>query len=122
MAQPEDGAAVAAAGYGHQRASHADRERVHGMLETAFAAGLLSKDDLDRGVNRTLASRTYAELAAAGSWPAEPAGHSPPGSKQDWRLPPLACRLSRPRPSRRAGPPGRPRGRKTPLRGPCAGS
>jgi hypothetical protein len=35
------------------------------MLETAFAAGLLSQDDLDRGVNRTLASRTYAELAAA---------------------------------------------------------
>ena len=67
MAQPEDGAAVAAAGYGHQRASHADRERVIGMLETAFATGLLSKDDLDRGVNRTLASRTYAELAAATS-------------------------------------------------------
>jgi Domain of unknown function (DUF1707) len=65
MAQPGDGAAVAAAGYGHQRASHADRERVIGMLETAFAAGLLSKDDLDRGVDRTLASRTYAELAAA---------------------------------------------------------
>jgi hypothetical protein len=65
MAQPGDCAAVAAAGYGHQRASHADRERVIGMLETAFAAGLLSQDDLDRGVSRTLASRTYAELAAA---------------------------------------------------------
>jgi len=65
MTQPGDGAAVAAAGYGHQRASHADRERVIGLLETAFAAGLLSKNDLDRGVNRTLASRTYAELAAA---------------------------------------------------------
>jgi DUF1707 SHOCT-like domain len=69
MAQPGDGAAPdnngAAAGYGHQRASHADRERVIGMFETAFAAGLLSKDDLDRGVNWTLASRTYAELAAA---------------------------------------------------------
>jgi hypothetical protein len=38
MAQPGDGAAVVAAGYGRQRASHADRERVIGMLETAFAA------------------------------------------------------------------------------------
>lgn len=65
MVQRGHGAAVAAAGYGRQRASHADRERVIGMLETAFVAGLLSKDDLDRGVNRALASRTYAELAAA---------------------------------------------------------
>ena len=80
MAQPGDGAAVAAAGYGHQRASHADRERVIGMLETAFAAGLLSKDDLDRGVNRTLASRTYAELAAAAAGlQAQPATAQPPG-------------------------------------------
>ena len=74
MAQPGDGAAAAAAGYGHQRASHADRERVIGVLGTAFAAGLLSRDDLDRGVNRTLASRTYAELAAAtAGLPAQPA-------------------------------------------------
>ena len=63
MAQPGDGAA--AAGRGHQRASHADRERVIGMLKAAFAAGLLSKDELDLGVDRTLASRTYADLAAA---------------------------------------------------------
>ena len=75
MAQPED----AAAGYGQQRASHADRERVIGMLETAFAAGLLSQDDLDRGVNRTLASRTYAELAAAtAGLRAQPATARPP--------------------------------------------
>jgi hypothetical protein len=63
MAQPGDG--MAAAGDGHQRASHADREHVIGMLKTAFAAGLLSEDELDLGVDRTLASRTYADLAAA---------------------------------------------------------
>ena len=63
MAQPGNG--LAAAGRGHQRASHADREHVIGMLQTAFAAGLLSKDELDLGVDRTLASRTYADLAAA---------------------------------------------------------
>jgi hypothetical protein len=47
------------------RASHADRERVIGMIEAAFAAGLLTKAELDLGVNRTLASRTYADLVAA---------------------------------------------------------
>jgi hypothetical protein len=69
MAQPGDGMAAASGGhgygYGHQRASHADRERVIGMLKTAFAAGLLSEDELDLGVDRALASRTYADLAAA---------------------------------------------------------
>ena len=57
--------AVAAAEPGHQRASHADRERVIGVLQAAFAAGLLTKDELDLGVDRTLTSRTYADLAAA---------------------------------------------------------
>jgi hypothetical protein len=63
MAQAGDG--LAAAGRGHQRASHADREHVIGMLEAAFAAGLLSKDELDLGVDRALAARTHADLAAA---------------------------------------------------------
>ena len=54
-----------AAARGRLRASHADRERVIGMLETAFAAGLVTKAELDLGVNRTLASRTYADLVAA---------------------------------------------------------
>ena len=63
MAQPRGGPAAAAPG--HLRASHADREQVMGMLETAFAAGLLTKAELDLGVHRVLASRTYADLAAA---------------------------------------------------------
>jgi hypothetical protein len=78
MAQPGDGGA--ASGRGHQRASHADRERVVGMLEAAFAAGLLSKDELDLGVDRTLASRTYADLAAAtAGLRAQPAKAQPQG-------------------------------------------
>jgi len=56
--------AAAAAGRGHPRASHADRERAIGALESAFAAGLLAKDEFDRRVDRALASRTYADLAA----------------------------------------------------------
>ena len=78
MAQPRDGSA--AVGRGHLRASHADREHVIGMLQTAFAAGLLSRDELDLGVDRTLASRTYADLAAAAAvLRAQPAEAPPPG-------------------------------------------
>ena len=65
MAQPGDHMAAAAAALGHLRASHADREQVIGMLAAAFAAGLLTKAEFDLGVNRTFASRTYADLAAA---------------------------------------------------------
>ena len=65
MVQPGEHIAAAAAARGQLLASHADREQVIGMLEAAFAAGLLARADFDLGVNRTLASRTYADLAAA---------------------------------------------------------
>lgn len=64
MAEAGGAMAIAAVGRGHLRASHADREHVIGALKTAFAAGLLTKDEFDSRVNRTLASRTYADLAA----------------------------------------------------------
>lgn len=54
----------AAAGRGHLRASHAEREHVIDTLKAAFVQGRLSKDELDLRVGQTLASRTYAELAA----------------------------------------------------------
>jgi len=77
MAQPRGGPAAAAPG--HLRASHADREQVMGMLETAFAAGLLTKAEFDLGAHRVLASRTYADLAAAAAvLRAEPPGAQPP--------------------------------------------
>ena len=75
MAQSRGG--LAAAAPGHLRASHADREQVMGMLETAFAAGLLTKAELDLGVHRVLASRTHADLAAAATLRAEPPGAQP---------------------------------------------
>jgi Domain of unknown function (DUF1707) len=56
---------MAAAGPGQLRASHADRERVIAQLEAVFAAGLLTKGAFDRGVDRALAARTHADLAAA---------------------------------------------------------
>jgi hypothetical protein len=59
-----DEIAARAAGRGHLRASHADREQVIGVLKTAFAQGMLAKDEFDLRVGQTLASRTYAELGA----------------------------------------------------------
>jgi hypothetical protein len=56
-----------AADGGHFRASHADRERAIDVLKTAFAEERLTKDAFDLRVDRALASRTYAELAAVTS-------------------------------------------------------
>ena len=53
-----------AAGRGHLRASHADREQAIGTLKAAYVAGMLAKDEFDLRVGQTLASRTYAELTA----------------------------------------------------------
>ena len=72
---PEGGAA----GHGHLRASHADREQVIDMLKTAFADGRLDKDELDTRVGQALAARTYAELATATAGiPCAPAQALPP--------------------------------------------
>jgi hypothetical protein len=54
---------IAAAGRGHMRASHADREHVIDTLKAAFVQGRLTKDELDQRVGQALASKTYAELA-----------------------------------------------------------
>lgn len=54
----------AAAGRGHLRASHADRDRVIDVLKAAFVAGRLTKEELEARVGRTLAARTFTDLAA----------------------------------------------------------
>jgi hypothetical protein len=63
-AEPGNEMAAAAAGRGHFRASHADREQVIAVLKAAFVQGRLTKDELDARVGQTFASRTYADLAA----------------------------------------------------------
>jgi hypothetical protein len=79
------GGELEAAGRGHLRASHADREHVIGTLKAAFVQGMLTQDELDLRVGQMLASQTYAELAAltadiptllTGARPAEPARES----------------------------------------------
>ena len=74
MAWPGD-----AAGRGHMRASHADRERAVDTLKAAFAQGWLTKDEFDARIGQTLASRTYAELATviAGISPGRPEAPPP---------------------------------------------
>jgi hypothetical protein len=79
MAWPGDEHPVVAIGYGHLRASHADRERVISMLKAAFAQGRLTRDEFDARIGRALASRTYAELAAVtAGLSAGPAAARPP--------------------------------------------
>jgi Domain of unknown function (DUF1707) len=64
MTGPKGEVPAAAGGPGHLRASHADRERAVDTLKAAFVQGWLTKGELDVGVGRALAARTYAELAA----------------------------------------------------------
>jgi hypothetical protein len=52
-----------AAGRGHLRAAHADRERVIAVLKAAFVQGRLTKDELEARTTQTFASKTYAELS-----------------------------------------------------------
>jgi Domain of unknown function (DUF1707) len=60
---PENQRPVAAAGRGHLRASHADRDQTIDVLKAAFVQGRLTKDEFDARVAQTFTSRTYAELA-----------------------------------------------------------
>jgi hypothetical protein len=79
MAGPGDEKAAAAAGRGHLRASHADREQMIDALKAAFVQGRLTKDEFDERVGQAFASRTYAELATVtADIPAELAGVRPP--------------------------------------------
>jgi hypothetical protein len=60
-----------AAGHGYQvthreqgriRAADADRDRVAGVLSTAYIEGRLSKDEYDARLDAALSARTYGEL------------------------------------------------------------
>ena len=80
-AEPEDQMAVAAAGHGHLRASHADREHVIDMLKAAFVQGQVTKDEFDARVGQAFVSRTYAELAAVtADIPARQIADQPPSN------------------------------------------
>ena len=78
MAGPGDEIAAGAAGRGHLRASHADREQVIGTLKAAFVQGMLDRDEFGQRVSQAFAARTYADLAAVtGDIPARLIGTQP---------------------------------------------
>jgi Domain of unknown function (DUF1707) len=73
---PEEGTA---AGRGHLRAAHADREHVIDLLKAAFVQDRLTKDALDARTGQALTARTYAELGAlTADIPAAPPAARPP--------------------------------------------
>jgi hypothetical protein len=77
---------------GGLRASHADRERVIGILKVAFVQGRLTRDELDARTDQVYASRTYADLSEITSdIPAELTGGQPP--RDPWRATKIALRV-----------------------------
>lgn len=53
---------VADDGWGKMRAADADRDRVAGILGTAYSEGRLSKDEYDARLDSALSARTFADL------------------------------------------------------------
>ena len=60
---PGNELAASAAGRGHLRASHADRDHVVDFLKAAFVQGRLTREELEERAGQAYASRTYGELA-----------------------------------------------------------
>ena len=53
---------VAGGGQGRMRAADTDRDRVAGILGTAYSEGRLSRDEYDARLESALSARTYADL------------------------------------------------------------
>lgn len=56
------GEPAAGGGQGKMRAADADRDRVAGILGTAYSEGRLTKDEYDARLEAAMAARTYADL------------------------------------------------------------
>jgi hypothetical protein len=54
---------MTAGSYGPLRATDADRENVHALLQSAYADGRLTWDEFDSRSTALLAAKTYTELA-----------------------------------------------------------
>ena len=55
---------VADGGWGNMRAADADRDRVAGILGTAYSEGRLSKDEYDARLDSAMSARTFAHLGS----------------------------------------------------------
>ena len=95
---------VAGGGQGKMRAADADRDRVAGILSTAYSEGRLSRDEYDARLQRALPARTYADLdhvvadlpaaQATGPTPAGSAIVRPPPGTNGLAIASLACSLA----------------------------
>jgi hypothetical protein len=90
-------------GRGKIRAADADRDRVAGILGTAYSEGRIPKDEYDTRLDAALSARTYAELdqvvtdlpvqAAVAGPAAAPTGGSPATRTNGFAIASLACGL-----------------------------
>lgn len=89
-------------GKGAMRAADADRDRVAGILGTAYSEGRLSKDEYDVRLEAALAARTYDDLDqvmtdlpvhAGVAVPHEPAMVTPVARTNGFAIASLACGL-----------------------------
>lgn len=96
------GEPAAGGGQGTIRAADADRDRVAGILGTAYSEGRLSKDEYDARLEAGMAARTYADLdqvltdlpvRAPMPAPAEPATVTSVARTNGYAIASLACGL-----------------------------
>ena len=95
------GSPVAGGGQGRMRAADADRDRVAGILGTAYSEGRLSRDEYDARLQSALSARTYADLdhivtdlpAAQAAGPS-PAMVATPAKTNGLAIASLACGLA----------------------------
>jgi hypothetical protein len=96
---------VAGGERGKMRAADADRDRVAGILGTAYSEGRLSKDEYDARLADALSARTYADLdqlvtdlpagqAVTASPPAEAAMVTPVTTTNGFAIASLACGIA----------------------------
>jgi Domain of unknown function (DUF4190)/Domain of unknown function (DUF1707) len=64
-------------GYGHMRATDADRDQVHSVLQAAYAEGRLTWDEFDARSTALVQAKTYAQLATLTSDLRLPAPYQP---------------------------------------------
>jgi hypothetical protein len=91
-----DPAAAAGGRRATMRAADADRERVAGILGTAYSEGRLSKDEYDARLEGALSARTYAELDQVVTdlpVPVPAARTRPAGRTNGFAIASLACGL-----------------------------
>src|SRR5215472_1084993 len=58
------GASMATSYYGPMRATDADRDNVHAVLQSAYADGRLTWDEFDSRSSKLIVAKTYDELSA----------------------------------------------------------